>query len=377
MQIWEASSPAMLVFSQHDVSTDYLGACVEDVVLQQGLWKNLLEEDCGVSILTCCALESFQVLPFKMNLIICSSKSDLSESESTENPVISTNLLIAADGAQSPIRNKLGISFSGVDYGRTAVTFTVELDKDVQHRRAYQRFLPEGPIALLPTHSSRHAVVVWSTTPELAQQLKDLETIELVRLINDTLQQGPQRLEPLVERQSGISVLDNLTYGFERVLDTLHYGMGMKHWSDDPSKFAAPPRVANVVSPRFAFPLSCKLASHFASTEKRVALIGDAAHTVHPLAGQGLNLGLDDVAALTKVVQKAHDAGMDAAQFLHEYHVDRLTQIPLRVGGNHMLHTLFGMRSTPLLHGKSIGMSLVNQVGPLRRQLAKIATGLE
>lgn len=377
MQIWESLSPAMLVFSQHDLEEgDHLGACVEDSVLVQTLSEYL--DECGkgesgnLSLQTGVSLDHMDVQSEGVNLAI-SSMND--ENKKVEK--LSADLLIAADGAMSPIRSQLGIPFQGIEYGRTAVTFTVEVNEHfLKNTRAYQRFLPNGPIALLPTFSKTHFVIVWSTTPQEAKNLKSMDIQNLVEALNDTLQQGPERLKPLFEEaNSSPSILNNLAYGIDRVLDTVHYGMGMRHWSDDPAKFVAPPQITNVVSPRFAFPLSCKVVPTFQYARK-VALLGDAAHTVHPLAGQGLNLGLDDVEVLSEVLRKAHDAGMEAGQFLDEYQKNRQLKIPAMVGGIHAIHSLFDNKSVPLLHGKSIGMSLINQAGLLRKQLAKIATGL-
>ena len=381
MQIWEANSPAMLVFSNHDLEVNsILGACVEDAALLSALHQTLRPN----TVRTNTKLLDFSVQADtnKVNLVTsCATEfsADAAASSQTadDRTVFTTDLLIAADGAQSPIRTKLGIGWKGIDYGRTAVTFSVELASP-NKTRAYQRFLPHGPIALLPTYSDKHAVVVWSTTPQEAAQLKSLESSDLTKLLNDTLQQGPQRLTPLLEREGKSDILSSLLYGVERVLDTVHYGMGMRHWSDDPETFLAPPLISSVPteSPRFTFPLSCKLASRYTHSNK-VVLIGDAAHTVHPMAGQGLNIGLEDVEALAKAIRKSHDSGMEVGQFLQDYEQNRQWSVPQKVGGIHLLHSLFGMRSTPLMHGKSIGMSVVNQIGPVRRQLAKIATGLE
>ena len=376
MQIWEANSPAMLVFSNHDLddgeNNSKLGACVEDTALVSTLQEKLHRDSIHYNT----TLQDFSVQSNKLEL---TTKNTNNDDDTTTT--VTTNLLIAADGAQSPIRTKLGIGWKGLDYGRTAVTFTVELAARPNNniKRAYQRFLSHGPIALLPTYSENHAVVVWSTTPGEAAELKSLDSIELTKRLNDTLQQGPQRLKPLVERPgSKTDPLSSLFYGIERVLDTVHYGMGMRHWSDDAEKFLAPPMILAIPAdaPRFTFPLSCKLASQYTQSNK-IALIGDAAHTVHPLAGQGLNLGLEDVAALSGVIRKSHDSGMEAGTFLQDYEQNRQWSVPQKVGGIHLLHSLFGMQSTPLMHGKSIGMSVINQIGPMRRQLAKIATGLE
>ena len=396
MQIWEANSPAMLVFSnKHDLyekeqqqQPNCLGACVEDSALVSAL-QGLLNRD-SIRYQTTLKDISFHHHPHTNKIEVTTAPTtnpadDASSDQARRgSSTFTTDLVIAADGAQSPVRTKLGIGWKGLEYGRTAATFTVELSQSNNNKRAYQRFLPHGPIALLPTYSDSHAVVVWSTTPAEAALLKSMDSSSLTKLLNETLQQGPQRLKPLLERVGQTDPFSSLLYGMERVLDTVHYGMGMRHWSDDPETFAAPPMIASVPSesPRFTFPLSCKMASQFVhhhhpSSNHRVALIGDAAHTVHPMAGQGLNIGLEDVAALANAIQKAHDCGMEAGQFLDDYEQNRQWNVPLKVGGIHLLHSLFGMQSAPLMHGKSIGMSMINQFGPLRRQLAKIATGMD
>jgi len=379
MQVWEGSSPAMLVFSHLDLEEEskYLGTCVEDSFLVQNLWSYLQEkEDRNISLLTNTSLKDLDVKNDRVTLSITNDGQKDSVNNDNRCDTLSTDLLIAADGAGSPIRSQLGIPFHGFEYGRTAITFTVEVNEHfLGNSRAYQRFLENGPIALLPTYSKNHFVVVWSTTPQHAKEIKSMDQTDLVQVLNDTLQRGPERIDPLFERENTSSLMNNLAYGIDRVLDTVHYGMGMRHWSDDDAKFVAPPSISKVVTQRFAFPLSCKVVPTF-RYQQCVALIGDAAHTVHPLAGQGLNLGLDDVDNLISVIRKSHDAGMDPGIFLDEYQRNRQRRIPAMVGGIHAIHSLFENKSTPLLHGKSIGLSLINQVTPLRRQLAKIATGM-
>jgi ubiquinone biosynthesis UbiH/UbiF/VisC/COQ6 family hydroxylase len=385
MQIWEANSPAMLVFSnEYDLKDQSnLGACVEDSALVSALQASLSRD--VIQYRTAWKDISFPSNANKIEITTAPANiPDTPDHQCASSSTFTTDLLIAADGAQSPVRTKLGMGWKGLEYGRTAVTFTVELSQPNNYnsstkKRAYQRFLPYGPIALLPTYSHNHAVVVWSTTPAEAATLKSMDSNSLTKLLNEKLQQGPQRLKPLLEREGKTDPISSLLYGMERVLDTVHYGMGMRHWSDDPEKFMAPPLVSSVPdeSPRFTFPLSCKLASQYTHhhASNRVALIGDAAHTVHPMAGQGLNIGLEDVEALVRTIRKAHDCGMEASQFLADYEQNRQWNVPQKIGGIHLLHTLFGMQSAPLMHGKSIGMSMINQLGPLRRQLAKIATG--
>ena len=376
MQVWEQNSAGMLLFSKADVGSEFLGGCVEDSALVAALWNRISDNTAcqpGTSV------ESFRVVKEAGNNV---------EITDTSGQRLLTPLFIAADGANSAVRQRLGVQWRGLDYGRTAVTTTFRLNRDMP-KRAFQRFFPNGPLALLPTRSPRHATIVWSTTPEKAMAFREAGAGHLATQVNEALGQGPQRMPPLFgglgpttdgeASPSGGSprqVLSHLLYGMERVVDTIQYGMAMRHWSDDDEKFMAPPTVEDAGSPVYTFPLSCRFVDRYVSNG-RIALVGDAAHTVHPMAGQGLNLGLEDVSVLVDSIQKAYDCGMDVATYVEQdYQKDRRLAITSKVAGIHMLHELFRTDQAPALHAKSAGMHLINHAKPVREQLAKIATGL-
>jgi ubiquinone biosynthesis monooxygenase Coq6 len=136
-------------------------------------------------------------------------------------------------------------------------------------------------------------------------------------------------------------------------------------------KFTPPPRITKIVSPKNSFPLSCFQANAY--TKGRVALVGDSAHTIHPMAGQGLNLGLSDVQVLVDCIVKAENAGMDLTTFLEEYGSNRKRNVTLSLGGIHTLQRLFANQDVPLQHAKTFGMNVIQNVGMLRRQLALAA----
>jgi ubiquinone biosynthesis monooxygenase Coq6 len=227
-------------------------------------------------------------------------------------------------------------------------------------------------MALLPTYSPNHGVIVWSTSPETIKQWKEASDEEFVQHLNDCLMEGPQRIPPLLEREpsSASGMVSNLLYGAERVLDTLHYGLAMASHHPQP-KFTVPPRISGIVSPKTSFPLSCFQVQSYANG--RVALIGDAAHTVHPMAGQGLNLGLGDVQVLASSLKKASKSGMDVSTFLQEYASNRQRNVSLSLTGIHALQSIFGNQNVPLQHAKTLGMNVIQNVGPLRRQIALAA----
>eukprot|EP00980_Cylindrotheca_fusiformis_P004513 scaffold961_cov122-Cylindrotheca_fusiformis.AAC.21 len=363
MQVWQANSPASLTFTSKDLDIDkepYLGACVEDGPLVEALWNEIQgTTTCWDST----KIESLESLGDTHNLAtVITSKGER----------IQTALLIGADGGNSWVRRNIGVSRSGTDYDQTALTFTVELNESM-HKRAFQRFLSDGgPMALLPTYSNNHAVIVWSTTPETVKKWKDAPPDELVRHLNECLMRGPERVPPLLEQSpsSASNVFSNMLYGAERVLDTMHYGLAMASHHPIP-KFLAPPRIEKIVSPQFSFPLSCYQVKSY--TKGRVALVGDSAHTVHPMAGQGLNLGLGDVEVLVKCLEKASAAGMDLSTFLSEYNSDRRKNVSVSLAGMHSLQRMFGAQNVPFQHAKTFGMNMIQNLGPLRRQLALAA----
>ena len=403
MQVWEAGHPASLLFQANkDIASDHLGAIVEDEVVVHHLWRHISgngsdtqvsgnpveEVPNGCSVWTNCSVADLQMPSQSTEGVV---KVHLKPSSPNQEPTslvepakIRTQLLIGADGAQSMIRKLTGIPRSLLEYNQQALTFTVELASSHQ-QRTFQRFLPQqhGPIALLPTFSPEHAIVVWSTTPELAQQWKDPRPIaaqepqsldELVNHINELFQQGPELLSSLIPssmKQTAPQPLVNLMYGAEKLYESLaHYGPSMLA-QEQGGSYMAPPVIESIVSPRFAFPLSCAQVSSYIAP--RLALVGDAAHSVHPMAGQGLNLGLQDASELLRVINKSYQAGMDISLFLQEYDTNRKMSVSATLSGIHVLHQMFQQHNTPLQHVKSMGINFIQNVPPLRKQLAQAA----
>ena len=281
MQVWQDSSPAALTFTSRDLSPDptqakYLGGCCEDQSLIAALWEDIRD---STEILLDTSLDSINI----------GDSNNLATLKTDEGLRLKTAVLVGADGGNSFVRKTAGILRTGGMYEENALTFTVSLENSSSmNGRAFQRFLSDGgPLALLPTYSSNHAVVVWSTSPKNISKWRNASNEDLVRHLNECLLEGPQRVPPLTEHfspfQNQPNVYSNLIYGAERVLDTVHYGLAMA--SQHPkSKFRVPPKISAIASQKFTFPLSCYNATTFA--KERVALIGDAAHTVHPMAGK-------------------------------------------------------------------------------------------
>jgi 2-polyprenyl-6-methoxyphenol hydroxylase-like FAD-dependent oxidoreductase len=191
-----------------------------------------------------------------------------------------------------------------------------------------------------------------------------------VNHLNALLEQGPETLEPLFPGSDRLPTpVQNVIYGIEKLLETLPVAAAMAALDSRP--FVAPPRLQRIVSPQFSFPLSAKHADRYALP--RLALVGDAAHTVHPMAGQGLNLGLQDATGLVDAMESAAVAGMDPSSFLHEYEARRRAQVGATLAGIHALQRAFGLQPAAFKYAKALGMSAIQSIAPLRTRLVQAA----
>lgn len=181
-------------------------------------------------------------------------------------------------------------------YSQSAIICTVE--HAVENDCAWQRFLPSGPIALLPV-GDRFSNVVWTMRPEEASARKSMDGDDLAKAINHAMDDGHGP-------QPGSGVLG----GYVEKISSFAGWWGPSSSAAEP--FQAPPRVTVVTSERMVFPLSLMHAHDYVS--RRVALVGDAAHTVHPLAGQGVNMGFGDASALAKVIAEGVSVGADLGE---------------------------------------------------------------
>ncbi len=233
-------------------------------------------------------------------------------------------LLVAADGARSKLRERAGIATHGWDYDQSGIVVTVGHERD-HHGRAEEHFLPSGPFAILPLKGKRSSLV-WTETRAEAARIAALPDDEF-------------KVE--LEKRFG-----------------LHLG-----------------EVTPLDKPR-AFPLGYFVARSFIG--ERLALVGDAAHVIHPIAGQGLNMGLKDVAALAEVVVDAARLGLDFGEqgVLERYQRwRRFDTVAMGVATN-ALNGLFSNESTLLRSVRDIGLGLVDRVPPLKSAFIRQAAGL-
>lgn len=279
---------------------------------------------------------------------------------------LAARLLVGADGANSPVRQFAGISSDGWDYGQHGIVATLQLDRSFSNldiRTAYQRFLPTGPIALLPLPDNK-ASLVWSISAAYATKLKQLTPQDFASMVNAAFRLMNVDLKYMLTTNPSVKPADELAW---REPNTKASETGLS-----PSF----PRVHNVQEGTVAsFPLRMRHASTY--TGHRVALIGDAAHTIHPLAGQGLNLGLADAESLAQRIAIGVDHGMDIGSCwcLDEYNSDRWAANNAMLGVVDKLQKLYSASSGPVVWGRSLGLDIVNSLGPVKGALMGAAAG--
>lgn len=237
---------------------------------------------------------------------------------------ISTRLLIGADGRKSPSADRAGIKRIGWEYGQTALVCAIQ--HEIPHNGvACQYFLPAGPLAILPLTENR-ASIVWSETAQNAKQIMALSEADYLSI-----------LQPRIGDYLG---------------------------------------KISMAGQRYSYPLDLTLAESFVAP--RLALIGDAAHGVHPIAGQGLNAGLRDIAALVQVLKEAKLRGEDigASATLMRYQEWRRFDATSLALATDTFNRLFSNDNSLLRLGRDMGMAMINAVPKARRSFIREAAGL-
>jgi ubiquinone biosynthesis monooxygenase Coq6 len=274
---------------------------------------------------------------------------------------LAARLLIGADGANSPVRVFAGINSTGWDYNRHGVVATLGMEGPGwggESKTAYQRFLPSGPAALLPL-PGKFSTLVWSTTTSRAAHLKTLSAKDFTAMVNAAFRLSPVDLSYLHTLSSGQA--DEIAWRYQHTEFDVH---------------RIPQEVLSVQDGSIAsFPLKMRHADTYIG--ERVALLGDAAHTVHPLAGQGLNQGQGDVESLVNTIKYAVAHGQDIGvhMSLQSYNSDRYAKNHVLLGVVDKLHKLYAVESGPLVPLRSIGLRAVNAMSPLKQFFMGQAAG--
>jgi len=305
MQVWDRDPARALRFDAADAAAPSLGWIVEHRVLARTLWAALPAGCARTGVgLQAPHFDPDPAVPVRLEL--------------SDGSSLSAQLVIGAEGADSSIRDAAGIDAAGWSYASTAVVCHIACSEP--HRgAALQRFLPSGPVALLPLTDGRRSLV-WSTTEADAQALLALDDTTFAEHLQDAM-------------QSAAGVL------------------------------SAPTR-------RLSFPLRLLHAQRYVAP--RCVLVGDSAHVIHPLAGQGLNLGLADVAQLCADLDTAKRAKRDwsALRTLQRYERTRQAENLEMLALTDALGRAFSLDFPGWRRLLSLGLRAVNRVAPLKNGLA-------
>lgn len=316
MTVWDAEGTGEIEFDRAEVNVPELGHIVENRAIVSALLARV-EAAADITVLSPAALDACtRQESSRMRLVL------------SEGTTLEADLLVAADGALSRVREMMAFNTREWDYGHCAIVATVEVARS-HNETAWQRFMPTGPLALLPlpgTEGHHYCSIVWSIQEHLVDDLMALDDQEFCA-----------ELERASEGRLG------------QVIGS---------------------------SRRFAFPLRQRHAVDY--VQPGVALVADAAHTIHPLAGQGINMGIQDVAVLAEEILAGHACGISPGQLelLRRYQRRRKGENLMMMTAMDGFKRLFEQESLPIRWLRNAGMRAVGQVQPLKQQLIRHAMGL-
>lgn len=311
IRVSDGTSRLFLHYDHAELGTDPHGFIVENTAIRRALYAHL-DGASGARILA------------PSRVVSLDRSGALARATLDDGRVVAAPLAVAADGRRSPTRRAAGIAATEWRYRQTGIVCTVEHEKP--HRGvAHERFLPAGPLALLPMAGNRSSIV-WTERDDVAPAMLALDDDAFSREIE-------RRFGPWLGR-------------------------------------------IRIVGGRWSYPLALTHAERYVAP--RLALLGDAARAIHPIAGQGFNLGLRDVAALAEVVMDAVRLGLDAgdagalARYERWRRVDSMALLVATDGLNRLFSTAF----PPVRLVRDLGLAAVGQVPPLRRFFMRHAMGL-
>ncbi|MCB2380661.1 FAD-dependent monooxygenase [Shewanella sp. SR1] len=311
MAVWDKDGFGKIAFDANSISETSLGAIIENDAISFALAKRVGEFD-NITHIENQRLERIAFGEREAWLTLANGDN------------VSAALVIAADGANSWVREQCKIPLTFWDYGHHAIVATIRTE--MPHlATARQVFLKDGPLAFLPLYEDNLCSIVWSVPPERANELLAMDKVQFER---------------------------NLTSAFDGRLG-----------------------ICQLESERQAFPLRMRYARHFA--RHRLVLAGDAAHTIHPLAGQGVNLGFLDAASIIEVISELQQAGKDIGDYAQLRALERWR----KADAMEMIAAMEGFKrlfegTNPLKKAiRDLGLNLVDNVAGLKTVFIQQAMG--
>ncbi|KAL4078786.1 hypothetical protein V8B97DRAFT_1933422 [Scleroderma yunnanense] len=392
MQVWDGLSDARIVFDAADLpsishtnpESNEMARLTENLNLQRALlWH--LDSMSGLQLLQKVKVESIQ-------------REDRESGHGwplvhlSDGSTLRARLLVGADGFNSPVRTFAGVASYGWSYDAQAVVATLNHPPrgafQGPNHTAYQRFLPTGPIAFLPL-SPTVSSLVWSTKPPLAAALCNSDSAVLANMINVAFRLPEVSVRYLHQiildaHSSGQSISSEDICNEIAFRERSHQIPGYSAYASISSSLSSgvPPSDAMVVPPLVtsiqsgtiaSFPLRYNHADSYLGegAGSRTVLIGDAAHTIHPLAGQGLNLGLGDVECLVRYITQSLANGGDIGSYtaLRPYAAERYFTNHKVMSAIDKLHKLYSSTLDPIVWARSVGVEVLNELDSVKAAL--------
>lgn len=343
MQVWDGISSSRIHFCSEDNQekcneSNALAFMIENINLQFALLKKINEFSNSIDI-----FDESEISSITYNL------NHWPVVKLSNGQTFISRLLIGADGVHSLVRKFSGIESFGWDYNAHALVATLKLENFSSINKiptAWQRFLPQGPIAILPL-PNKFATLVWSCPPEMATFLKSLPKSTFLALINAAYRLDMVDLSYILSLKSYLEIEDQIKWRL-RVYQ---------------KNELVPSFAINLQdNTRASFQLGTRHLRNY--IKERIVLLGDAAHTIHPLSGQGLNMGLGDVKSLSKIIFNALSIGEDIGSYhiLQQYVSDRYLTNYIMLGVTDKLYKLYSTDDPFIVGLRTIGLSGINKL---------------
>ncbi|ODV58232.1 putative N,N-dimethylaniline monooxygenase COQ6 [Ascoidea rubescens DSM 1968] len=277
--------------------------------------------------------------------------------------LLKTRLLIGADGSNSPVRKFAQIQSRGWSYNKNGLVATLKLKYEDFRSIAWQRFLTTGPIALLPLPEN-NATMVWSVDPSISDIiLKKLSKDSLISLFNSLFILSQVDLNYLYK------FINSNEYNENELIEEINWRIDVHKNKIGIEKFndSYPVEIIDIIDNSVnKFPL--KLSHSDSYVSNRIALVGDACHTIHSLSGQGLNMGQADVKSLFNFIETGCKRGLDIGNLLvlEPYYSDRYPLNHLTLGITDKLHKIYSIDFLPVVKLRSFGLNIVNNLDSVK-----------